>query len=48
MNDVETFDSVNVIVEHLFNGTTPSELYGIDGDKIEQIEQKYPHVAKQY
>jgi hypothetical protein len=37
------------IVSKLFeDGKTPSQKYGIDGDKIERVEQENPHVSKQY
>lgn len=37
------------IVQSLFkDGQTPSQKYGIDVQKIESVELKYPHVSKQY
>ncbi len=42
-------DEIAQIVANLFkDGKTPSQLYGIDVQKIEEVELKYPHVSKQY
>jgi len=41
-------EQIASIVSHLFsNGKTPLEHYGIDGNKILEIEKRHPEIAKQ-
>jgi hypothetical protein len=41
--------SVNEIVDALFsNGMTPAQHFGIDVNKIIEVEKKHPEIAKQY
>jgi len=40
---------VNDIVDSLFrDGMTPTKHFGIDSEKIKEVEKQYPEIAKQY
>lgn len=46
--EVDMKEQVAKKVAELFkDGRTPLEHYGIDGDKISEVEKRHPEVAKQ-
>lgn len=48
-SNTELKASVAEIVSNLFkDGMTPCKKYGIDAQRIEDVERRHPHVSKQY
>jgi len=45
---IDIADEINSIVSDLFNETTPLQVYGINEEKIDEIESQNPQMAKQY